>query len=450
MLRKNSIRLLSVLFYIALFSGFMYQVSDILNLYLKYQAVTELTIEIPKELKLPDLDICLRLIDTFNFSQFENERNITLTRANASESETLSNLLYNVNPKDLIYYTPNLSSIFKQCDISLPESLVGAHLKAQSCAEQTKITKFIMQEFMCYRIHVVPYENSTYYYRDLAYPLTQQGLFYRIEFYLDTVLEKVQTMKLLIQTNNPNDTPMVSSAFAALVYRKYNVTTRTARSNSYHLNYYMLTYNKLPPPFETKCFNYKAIGMAARGVCLRRCINKFTIDAFNKVTYHLPLDANETHMIIGVVELQDANIEKRFYDFSAQCNNVCLSDDCKNEFYITSAHELLTNENVMRFTVNVPKEASFKINNIGKMQLVELIIYLLSCFGTWFGLSVIGLKPMADKCYRRLCKTRTARKHKNNSVASQASSHGQSVEDIKELKLRVILLESRLLEHELR
>lgn len=49
----------------------------------------------------------------------------------------------------------------------------------------------------------------------------------------------------------------------------------------------------------------------------------------------------------------------------------------------------------MSFIVAVPREPSYKINFQIKLTVTEFIIYVLSCFGTWFGLSVVSLNPFA-------------------------------------------------------
>lgn len=63
--------------------------------------------------------------------------------------------------------------------------------------------------------------------------------------------------------------------------------------------------------------------------------------------------------------------------------------------------------------VTAPKGSEITVTNLQTLTLTDLFVYVTSCFGTWFGLSVLSLRPSRlcrrrQVCSCRACGRRTA------------------------------------------
>src|SRR5688572_27676241 len=90
----------------------------------------------------------------------------------------------------------------------------------------------------------------------------------------------------------------------------------------------------------------------------------------------------------------------------------------------------------MVFIINLPREPAMTINHLPELRLVEFLVYIFSCFGTWFGLSILHLNPL------KLVKT--VKKRLGVKVARGAGGAGGV--EARSLAARLRWCESRLSE----
>jgi hypothetical protein len=57
------------------------------------------------------------------------------------------------------------------------------------------------------------------------------------------------------------------------------------------------------------------------------------------------------------------------------------------------------NNDKMVFSVSVPKSPDYFIIFEAKMTFLEYFIHVISCFGIWFGVSILSLNPLQYKKY---------------------------------------------------
>lgn len=210
-------------------------------------------------------------------------------------------------------------------------------------------------------------------------------------------------MMLKLIVHKHNEYPTDSSAFGEQVFRE-----RGSGLNSYVLLYFDMANEKLPYSYQTNCKNHD------KTYCTRKCINEKTIDEFNKLPFSFPIHevAHLRYKLMWSVHLNDPVKAEIFYNLTRKCNNICSAADCYSSAVITRLYEELTDENLLRFRVNIPKEPSTNITYIAELHLTEVIVYLLSCFGTWFGVSVLGLKTIFHNIFEKYRNRNTTNKRK--------------------------------------
>ena len=147
---------------------------------------------------------------------------------------------------------------------------------------------------------------------------------------------------------------------------------------------------RLPPPFDTKCTPGHR-----REKCYEECLNQ-KLALINRVswsTFHrekLDMKMLTTNDITNVS--LSTYINKVFYKCQASCKTPA---DCFTEISRTSIQELQCN--VSHFSSMLPAYPHISLYAVPFLNLIEYVVQLGSCFGIWFGLSIVSFNPMKWK-----------------------------------------------------
>ena len=105
----------------------------------------------------------------------------------------------------------------------------------------------------------------------------------------------------------------------------------------------------------------------------------------------------QPHLFLSSYDIANDTVVEELGRFSNQCRNACKAPDCHESYSITSGLPEATSSQTLKFSVEVPREPSFTVNYHPKVQFIEFAVYVLSCFGTWFGISALHLNPFRLK-----------------------------------------------------
>lgn len=78
--------------------------------------------------------------------------------------------------------------------------------------------------------------------------------------------------------------------------------------------------------------------------------------------------------------------------FESICDSECRQEPCHITY--TKSNMVVTVHDIAQFIVKIPPEPFTKVTCHPSIRLIEFLVYILSCFGTWFGISVLGLNPL--------------------------------------------------------
>lgn len=149
----------------------------------------------------------------------------------------------------------------------------------------------------------------------------------------------------------------------------------------------------LPPPYNTGCIDYTKLGFQSMTECRHRCLINKSKDAFGKLPfspiYTLPSDFKH----ISPTDLQNLTIMTSLIHFKELCILACHEANCKESYTITKTTSKDHWESMV-LIINIPREPTMKIEHVPELKLVEFLVYIMSCFGTWFGLSILHLNPV--------------------------------------------------------
>lgn len=263
------------------------------------------------------------------------------------------------------------------------------------------------------------------------------GMLYSIEIQ-NTFLKRVRYLKSVIHESNRN--PIESLSIRTNVKRRFD-DEDLGEGEDEMKNYYrfQLTYNtleiiRLPSPYDTFCMNYKQqVSMFSAIECRNSCLLNRTLERIQKIPFSITI-WNATELYLSYIESGEftpeidwsidyyaerldyysslmkfqhlSNLDIARVDISDQmvtiedeCDRQCYRPDCNETLTMTTVHydypEMKeSNDNIpLTFEVMVPTKPSVRIIHGVKMSWTEYLVSVLSCFGIWFGLSILSVNP---------------------------------------------------------
>jgi hypothetical protein len=218
---------------------------------------------------------------------------------------------------------------------------------------------------------------------------------YSVSFNISPSFETVQFLKIIV--NEHDQRPFRSAAFTPLVERFFNNKTKLARYNWFTTTYYIVTNELLPAPYATKCMDYSTLGYLDSEDCTKKCLIRQSMIAFQRYPYSIYEGQPLNNKIITVSQLQtNSSMNKMLYRFESKCMKECKKFGCNLNYTITQVTKDPNNDYIT-FNVHIPQFPNYFIKFRAKLSFIEYFIYVLSCFGTWFGLSILSLNPFRYK-----------------------------------------------------
>lgn len=234
------------------------------------------------------------------------------------------------------------------------------------------------------------FDKQEYSYRAAAFALSNAGLLYSVSYNIST-FEKALFMKIIL--NEADSRPFRSSAYTSPVARLYNKKNQLARYNYFSLTYYIVRNYFLSAPYKTNCIDYNKLGFMDAEDCIKKCLANSSTAVFDRYPYSVLEEERLRFKIFNINILKrNATVSKLLYRMERKCQSKCKQLGCVLSYTITQVTKDPNND-VMTFNVLIPQLPSYTIKFRPKMQFLEYFIYVLSCFGTWFGLSVLSLNP---------------------------------------------------------
>lgn len=398
-------RKFAVLSYLLCFIGFCYQLNDILSVYFNYQTVNSVNINIRTELIVPDVSFCVRHIDIFDYERYEKDFNHTFSFKENDQNDTLTTsekvfeTADHTTIKQFFNYTPKTNDLFESCFVRRPGSYFFDIYKGADCYDLFSISRFFIQEFICYRFHIHKYVNDTFRYANIGYSQTYTGVFYYVTL-SEKAFKKANLIKFTVNSNDPSNYPDTSIAYSSVVIRYYNESTEKADFNHFNVNYYQIETYRLPDPYPTQCIDYDEVGFTSQRDCFTKCFTNYTLKYYNKVPFSVIIHEKMDFKHLGFDDVANETSSKFLEELEDDCELTCKWKDCHFAKTITSVE--LDPFPSIRFQLKIPREPTFVVTYIPKIHLSEIIIYILSLLGTWFGFSVLSYFRMIQSWTRKL------------------------------------------------
>ena len=372
----------------------MFQVQTISVVYFQYATATDILISLPGLIQIPDFTFCVRYFDVFDLSGFNASENGDIHDTSTND-EHIRELQSQVTIADIFNHTPDVNELWVRCLSRKTHEYDIIHTNGSECKEVFRVRKYYVQEYMCYNFHQIKSENATYSFRNIAFSLAFPGVFYAIFLENNSSLRSAEYCRAVVHSHK--GLPTDSLSFSHGFYRKYDKKTQVAKYNNVQVSYYQLFKKLLPFPFQTDCRDYESEDFDSQIDCINDCMNKSTVAAFNKIPFSIfQLDPIELKHI-NTRDLGNEIFADQFQKIETKCLDQCNQADCDDSYTLSqvSKEEKVNGGGGLSFMVNAPRGPSFLVTHRPLMPLTDYLVYVLSCFGTWFGLSVLSLNPFS-------------------------------------------------------
>lgn len=383
--------------------GFTIQAFYVSESYFEYKTTTAVSIQNQRRLPPTALSVCIYYINTIDrdnllFSFNESVRAKLLSLSNYPV--LLHSYLFNhITVKNALEITRNIS--LGSCRVMFPGNLTVNDYR--DCSKAILVSKLLYQIGLCYRLQLDVDYGRQYDYEILARLMANNGLAFRVELNLD--IQQIEGIMPVLHTAD-------SDGELSRLYAPAFVT------KSQPISYFRLTYGihrewSLPKPYQTACYMPKEGEEYIDDLCLKNCRVQMSMQHFNRLPFtdiyslddkilnHSMLD----NLYFDQNTLEDADVRKTFEHIMTHCRKKCPYN-CQYIYHLTHVQQTIYTNQVKKsitFRVNLPLSPTTTIIHKPFLQFNEFLIYLLSCLGTWLGVSVIQLNPFTFKRNVSVC-----------------------------------------------
>ena len=402
---------LSPIFTVLCTIGLFVHTYDLSANYLAYRTVSTAQVSLPGRVPVPGFSICF---------SWEEIIDITQVQMNIVKTD-LWRYHENVSLEQMFKSTPAIDQIFDQCYIQFPNDPRSLLFKGNECLNYFDINKFFAIENLCYRF--IPKFNGSYVFHNGANAFLFQGMIYDLILDL-TTFNKSKIIRGIV--HQYFGYPRLSISASVLSYRYI--------SSNIPLNRFRFTYNnirtsRLPPPYDTSCSRYNdKKGQRGQRDCYSQCVISRCLNHLNKFPYPLIVGDDEdfdgqgwNFGYLNNRHFENETVRSLMSEFETYCQRICSKPNCEDEISLTNMYNQNPYARGLSFRVYVPRSANVILIYKPNMILLDYLTLVLSCFGTWLGLSILHLNPielwsqirriMASDCENKLVTSkRTKRK----------------------------------------
>ena len=368
--------------------GFVFQVYNIGNNYFKYLTATTTDIKMPLKLRTPAVSLCVRYGDVIK----GKDGKWTYTMNDTERMEHLLHLQTTMTLKNIFEMTPPTENLLTSCLQRKQGSYRAIEYNASECGPLFKISKYFIMEFICYRFEPfdwTPQDSPFYSYQNIAFSLGFAGLFYGLVLNYDS-MEGINFFKIVAHSSD--NMPYDSLAFAPTLYR---IADGEPKYNNIKIVYSFLKIQLLPPPYVTNCRVYKSEGSGGgKKVCIDECIKKGLNELNGKLPFNKIENMTLDQEIVTDLDLENDTFVHQLQEIEDDCTKVCVQPACKKRFYLgVLEKEESSGEQKFTLQVNAPNLPLFSVRHRELITASGFFVYISSCFGIWFGLSVLSFRP---------------------------------------------------------
>ena len=258
--------------------------------------------------------------------------------------------------------------------------LVQEFNTTETIRQNVDVSKFYVQEYVCYRLAIKT--NDSLNFARVATAYEWPGMAFNYRFRIELTYKTTSVVPVVHQGYNS------LPHFALMMARSV-----PSNGSDIRLSYQNIVTYSLQAPYKTNCRHYH------RSACLSECVINRTLDTLNVFPYTCLIpELNNYNMSRPLFphDLGNRTLMESYESIIGECLHKCSHATCHYIQTITRIETVskTTPFNTTQVRVSIPTFPTIAIRYAARFGFLEYLIYIMSCVGTWLGISVLSLNPV--------------------------------------------------------
>lgn len=358
--------------------GCMYQIHSVVLSYLIYETVTQIKFYEPTHVRPPTLNYCFfAMMNAMNHSEIVNKYKVKIPNNYEDATEFLEDT---VTISDIIKYSPD--TIIDECKFRDASGLSLIEIfNRKECGENFVTKKYVNQQYLCYQSTLK--RSKLFALRSVADSLHYEKAMYDIRFRRH--LADYNKIRLALTSGGH---PHISQTYSFSYYKD------SRDRISLHVHCVNFTVTMLGYPFD----KFECEKNSEYFDCIDNCLTNLTYKTYKRMPYTLFLDQSINIKMISARMLQNFTVADSLNKFHSKCKMLCPMFPCKHSYCITSGYannaiQLGRSKPGSSIRVESSSSPDVNVQNFPKVTLLDMMIYIFSSLGIWFGFVIISFDP---------------------------------------------------------
>jgi hypothetical protein len=292
--------------------------------------------------------------------------------------------------EEILQLTPDADLALEKCSYRDDFGMELQEYSFDDCIKWFAADKFILSDFVCYRLQRRESKNISLL--RIVSSLHDSTEIY--SFSMATVFKKADFIKIIVWStelpiDHPDAFPYYSRTYASVLRRLANNETKEAFTNSYTTRYSWYQMYLLPAPYDTMC-----TPTSSKQYCVQGCTVKKFVDL--ERTPPTEIITKPSKLIhFSSEDYKDENIMNETLKIRDECDGQCKRLSCYYDYSVAVTSAYLDKKSPhMTFRLSSPTSPTTIVSSLISLDFTGFLIYVTSCFGTWFGISIIAMNPL--------------------------------------------------------
>ena len=377
----NYKRTSSVIFSLVCLSGFVFQVHQVSDLYFHFYTTSKTVFQVRETDYYQTIMYCPKSVDLLNRSSYKN---YSIGKQPPQNPADMFKELNSLNIRAIFQLTPPESDVIESCVVRHGRLATPLIMNRSDCNSFFKVIKSVNGVRVCYTF--MPRMLTNYSIGDLSSSEGYTNVIYYIFFNRSIAGTKEASFISSVMDPHANkfDHDLHSRTYQAKVvnFKTFNISCLYISGESTDIN-------RLPAPHDTKCTPGHD-----REICYESCLQK----GFKQIN-RLPWSGFYTQAIdikmLTALDLRNRTILKFAEQSFERCHSLCkLKVECLTKFSRTTVQDFRSHYYLSLFASMLPSFPHISLYTVPHLTLIEYVVQVGSCFGIWFGLSIVSLNPI--------------------------------------------------------
>ncbi|KAI1293493.1 hypothetical protein HDE_06623 [Halotydeus destructor] len=361
--------------------GAAYQCYDVTSEYTDYEVVSDLSISKPRDIIPPAFTLCLVYVDLVDWRALLP--GYKYPSDPPQPKEVMRALQENLNISAILDALPDVMGSLKymmardQGSYDILENGQALHIK-----------RFIKNYYVCYMFTMPGGQDGqdmVLRSKDVTYG-REPGSLMRISF-VKANLSFVS--RAVFYLNPANYLPRGDRDFRLFIDAR-GETVFSQSATYWSLSYQKIELHLLPPPYATRCRDFRPLGFEGSYHCQLSCTHAHAMRNYGKSLFTLLHTKAENFTVINKYSIiLNKTLRAEIDQIERLCDRKCDGNSCHKRLYAPKIESQLSHETEIVFRIVEPSGVFISSDFKPKMSGVYYTVSVLSILGVWLSFSFI-------------------------------------------------------------